>query len=73
MPRSIPFYYIFYGLHVGDISSISPSSLYLFQRLQGDICLGTMKKPSYLSRASMDREDQPILISCSFEKYKEMR
>lgn len=67
------FHCIIYEVHVGDSNSISLSSLYLFQRLQRDVCLGTMKKPIWLSRAFVDRADQPILSSYILGKYKESR
>lgn len=66
-------HYIFYALHVGDSHSISPLSLYLLQRLQRDICLEIMKRLIWLSRASVDREHRPILISYTFGKYKGLR
>ena len=68
---SIPFHtflYVFYEPHVGDTHSGSPSSLYLFQRLQRRVCLGTIKKLIWLSRASVGREPWPILISYTFGK-----
>lgn len=67
------FHYIFYEPHVGDIHSLSPLSLYLFQRLQRDVCLETIKMLIWLSRASVDREHRPILILYTFGKYKEVR
>lgn len=67
------FHYIVYALHVGDIHSASPLSLYLLQRLQRDVCLETIKMLIWLSRASVDSEHRPILISYTFGKYKGIR